>query len=51
MKCSMCGTKDNNEYRFMKFKEDGEIYCEVCASDLAEEEAHIWLEENFKEVK
>jgi len=50
-KCSMCGTKDKNQYRFMKFLEDGKIYCEVCVSDFGENEMHEWMEQNFREVE
>jgi late competence protein required for DNA uptake (superfamily II DNA/RNA helicase) len=50
MKCEKCGLKDDNEYRFMKYKMDGKIYCEVCVSDLAESHKEDWLYKNFEEI-
>ncbi len=50
-KCSKCETKDYNQYRFMKFLEDGKIYCDVCVSELGQSEMEEWMEQNFRELR
>ena len=51
LKCSMCGLKDKNECRFVRFKDDRQIYCEVCVTDLLEAESDRYYSENFEEIE
>lgn len=48
-KCIMCKTKyPHMEYKI--YSKDGEMYCGVCITDLAESYTEDWLEKNFREV-